>query len=106
MAMQFESEVVVQGATYFTGVIEGKELDSGTLFILEELDSKNGNATGSRTTENKCAGSETVKRIIKNQFPCKFKLVYERQVTKSGEKLIVIDARPIGLAKVGAGAGS
>lgn len=98
MAMQFETEAVVNGVTYFSGVIDGKELDSGTVFILEELDTKNGNAAGTRTTENKAVSSELVKRIIKNIFPCKFKLVYERQVTKGGERLIIIDARPIGPA--------
>jgi len=101
MAMQFESEAVVSGVSFFSGVIDGKELDSGTMFILEELDTKNGNANGSRTTENKCSSSETVKRIIKNTFPCKFKLVYERQVTKGGEKLIIIDARPMGSPLIG-----
>lgn len=100
MAMQFETEAVVNGVTFFHGVIDGKELDSGTMFILEELETKNGNAAGSRTTENKCSGSETVKRIMKNQFPSKFKLVYERQVTKAGEKLIIIDARPIGESRM------
>lgn len=95
MAMQFETEAIVNGVTFFNGVIDGKELDSGTMFILEELDRKNGNSAGARTTENKCVNSETVKRIIKNMFPSKFKLVYERQVTKVGEKLIIIDARPV-----------
>lgn len=95
MAMQFETDAVVNGVSFFNGVIDGKELDSGTLFILEELDTKNGNAAGTRTTENKAVNSEIVKRIMKNQFPCKFKLVYERQVTKGGEKLIIIDAKPM-----------
>jgi hypothetical protein len=100
MAMQFETEAVVNGVTFFQGVIDGKELDSGTVFILEELDTKNKNAAGTRTTENKAANSELVKRIINNIFPCKFKLVYERQVTKGGEKLIIIDARPSGPAHI------
>lgn len=100
MAMQFETEAVVNGVTFFNGVIDGKELDSGTMFILEELETKNGNANGTRTTENKCIDSELVKRIIKNPFPSKFKLVYERQVTKGGEKLIIIDARPIGSSHI------
>lgn len=100
MGMQFEAEAVVNGVTFFNGVIDGKELDSGTMFILEELESKNGNAAGARTTENKCVSSETVKRILKNIFPSKFKLVYERQVTKGGERLIIIDARPISSAHI------
>ena len=100
MAMEFEAEAVVNGVTFFDGVIDGKQLDSGTFFILEELDVTNKNAAGTRTTENKAVNSELVKRIIKNTFPCKFKLVYARQVTKSGEKLIIIDARPIGSAHI------
>lgn len=95
MAMQFETEVTVSGVAKFDGVIDGKQLDSGTMFILEELDDKAGNAKGQRTTENKCANSEVVKRVIDCQFPAKLKLVYERQVTKSGEKLIIIDARKL-----------
>jgi len=102
MAMQFETEAVVNGVSYFQGVIEGKELDSGTMFILEELDTKNDNAAGSRTTENKAVNSELVKRIMKNTFPSKFKLVYERHVTKGGERLIIIDARPIAAAQFSA----
>lgn len=100
MAMQFETEAVVNGVTFFNGVIDGKELDSGTMFILEELDMKNDNAAGTRTTENKCINSDLVKRIIKNTFPLKFRLVYERQVTKGGERMIIIDARPAGSAHI------
>lgn len=99
MAMQFETEAVVNGVSKFNGVIDGKELDSGTMFILEELDDKSGNAKGFRTTENKCANSEVAKRIMNQQFPCKCKLVYERQVSKSGEKLIIIDAKPVEIRK-------
>lgn len=95
MAMQFETEVIVSGVAKFNGVIDGKQLDSGTMYILEELDDKSGNLKGQRTTENKCINSEVVKRIMDCQFPVKLKLVYERQVTKSGEKLIIIDARKL-----------
>lgn len=100
MAMQFESEAVVNGVTFFKGVIDGKELDSGTMFILEGLDTTNGNAAGTRTTENKCTNSEIVKPFVNQMFPAKFKLVYERQVTKGGERLIIIAARPIGEARL------
>ena len=93
--MQFETTAMVSGVNFFNGVIEGKELDSGTLFILEELDVKNGNSKGSRTTENKAVNSEVVKRLINNEFPLKCRLVYDRQVTKNGEKMIVIDAKPV-----------
>lgn len=104
MAMQFETEAIIAGVTFFDGVIDGKQLDSGAIFINEELDTKNGNAAGTRTTENKTANSEIVKRIIKNSFPSKYKLVYERQVTKGGEKLIIIDARPVSARPAAPGA--
>ncbi len=99
MAMQFETEAIVNGVNFFNGVIDGKELDSGTMFILEELDTKNGTSKGARTTENRCANSEVIKRILRNEYPLRMKLVYERQVTKGGEKLIIIDARPVEAAR-------
>jgi hypothetical protein len=84
----------VSGVNMFNGVIDGKEIDSATMFILEELDAKSGNSKGSRTTENRCVGSDLVKRLLREEFPLKCKLVYERQVSKNGEKLIIIDAKP------------
>lgn len=99
MALQFNIQAVVQGVAKFDGVIDGKQLNSGTLFILEELDDKAGNAKGQRTTENKCVNADVVKRIMHLGFPGTFNLVYERQVTKGGERLIIVDAKPIELRK-------
>lgn len=97
MAMQFEAEAIIAGVTFYNGVIDGKTLDSGAFFINEELDRSNENANGTRTTENSAVNSEVVKRIIKNTFPCRMKLTYERKVTKGSEKLIIIDAKPVSI---------
>lgn len=101
MAEQFEKDQVVNGISYFEGEIDGKQLNSGTLFVLQELDSKSGKAKGQRTVEKKCESSDIVKRILHLEFPITCHLVYEERVSKSSEKLIVIDCRPISSARSG-----
>ena len=95
MAEQYEKDQVISGVAFFDGEIDGKKLDSGTLFILQELDEKNKNAKGQRTVEKKCDSSQVVKSIMHLEFPIKCRVVYEERVSKSAEKLIVISCRPV-----------
>lgn len=100
MAEQYEKDQVISGIAFFDGEIDGKKLDSGTLFILQELDGKNKNAKGQRTVEKKCDSAEIVKAIMHLEFPVKCKVIYEERVTKAAEKLIVISCRPLERARV------
>lgn len=100
MAERFEKEQVVNGVSFFEGAIDGKNLSSGTLFILQELDDSKGNAKGQRTVEKKCDSAEVVKRIVHNDFPLKCRVVYEERVSKSAEKLIVVECVPLGSARL------
>lgn len=95
MAEQYEKDQVISGVAFFDGEIDGKKLDSGTLFILQELDGKNKNAKGQRTVEKKCDSSEIVKGVMHLEFPIKCRVVYEERVTKAAEKLVVISCRPV-----------
>lgn len=102
MAEQFEKDQVISGVSFFEGQIDGKNLNSGTLFILQELDTKGKNAKGQRTVEKKCDSSDVVKAIMHLEFPLKCRVVYEERVSKSAEKLVVISCRPIEAARKGA----
>lgn len=95
----YEKEQVVHGVAYFDGEIDGKKLNSGTLFVKQEMDNSRGNAKGERTVEKKCDSAEIVKRLMHLEFPIKCRIVYEERVSKSAERLIVIDCTPIGSAK-------
>lgn len=100
MAEQFEKDQVVSGVSFFDGQIDGKQLNSGVLFILQELDTKNKNAKGQRTVEKKCDSDQVVKGIMHLEFPIKCHIVYEERVSKTAEKLVVISCRPLERARV------
>lgn len=95
----YEKEQVVHGVAFFDGEIDGKKLNSGTLFVKQEMDNSRGNAKGERTVEKKCDNSEIVKKLMHLEFPIKCKIVYEERVSKSAERLIVIDCVPLSSAR-------
>jgi hypothetical protein len=101
MAELFEKDQVVEGVAFFFGDIDGKQLNSGTIFIKSELDQSKGNAKGFRTVEYKADNSEVIKRVLHNEFPVRCKVTYEMRVTKSSNQMIVVDIKPIGSAKIG-----
>lgn len=100
MAEVFEKEQVISGVAFFDGNIDGKQLNSGTLFILQELDVSKGSAKGQRTVEKKCDGAEIVKCLMHLEFPLKCKVTYEERVSKGAERMVVIECVPIGSARL------
>jgi hypothetical protein len=100
MAEQFEKEQVISGCNFFDGDIDGKKINSGTLFILSELDERRGTSKGQRTVEKPCDSADVVKPIIHHEFPLRCRVVYEERVTKSSEKMIVISCVPVGPARM------
>lgn len=100
MAEVFEKEQVISGVSFFDGNIDGKQLNSGTLFILQELDASRSNAKGQRTVEKKCDSAEIVKKLIHHEFPLKCRLTYEERVSKGAERMVVIDCVPLGSARM------
>lgn len=99
MAEVYEKEQTLSGVAFFDGSIDGKALTSGTLFILQELDTSKGMCKGQRTVEKKCDSAELVKRLIHNEFPLRCRVVYEERVSKGTERMIVIDCVPLGAAR-------
>jgi hypothetical protein len=96
--MQSKMQSIVKGVSYFDGTIDGKQLNSGSVFIEEEMDDKNGNAKGFRTVEHKCSSADVVKRIIHNDFPAKCEIVLDLLVKKGTHSFVVSDIRPISSA--------
>lgn len=99
MAEIFEKEQIISGVAFFDGTIDGKQLNSGTLFILQELDTSRASAKGQRTVEKRCDSAEIVRRIIHLEFPLKCKVTYEERVSKGAERMVVIDCIPISSAR-------
>lgn len=65
--MEMIARVTVRGAKFFRGNLEGKDIDSGKLFVDVEL--KGETSWGTCTNELKCEGSKLIEQIKHNPFP-------------------------------------
>jgi hypothetical protein len=65
--MEMKAKVTIRGAKFFRGNIEGKDHDTGRIYIDVEL--KGENSFGVCTQELKCEGSKLIESIKHNPFP-------------------------------------
>lgn len=65
--MEMLAKVTIRGAKLFRGNIDGKDLDSGKIFVDVEL--KGETSWGVCTSEIKCEGSKIIDQIKHNTFP-------------------------------------
>lgn len=98
--MQFVTKAKITGVAFFAGNIDGKDLDSGTLFVEEPMDESTERAKGFRSVEYKAPSSALIKAIIHNSFPLIAELSVESKITKGGSSLIVVAVKPVQLAPV------
>lgn len=96
--MQFKTQAKVMGVAFFNDTIDGKKIDSGTLFVEEALDESTERSKGYRTVEYKCPDSSLVKAIMHNAFPMIAELSVESKVTKGANSLVVVGVKPVQLA--------
>lgn len=100
-----ELTVEVMGMKAFKGVIDGKSIDSGTLFARVKLTQKQNEAGknfkgGEAMEEWKVPSAEHVFRMQHLSFPFVAKLEVERLSNGSETKEVVVDVRPAELAPV------
>ena len=86
------------GCAFFSGNIDGKEIDSGTLFVEEQLDEGSGRAKGFRTVEYKTPSADLVKAVQHNAFPMMAEITVETKVSKGASALVVVAVKPVQLA--------
>jgi hypothetical protein len=65
--MEMTAKVTIRGAKAFKGNIDGKDLDSGKIYVDTEL--KGENSWGVCTQELRCEGGDMVRSIKHNPFP-------------------------------------
>lgn len=65
--MEMIARVTIRGAKLFRGNIDGKDLDSGKIYVDVEL--KGETSWGTCTQEYKCEGSKLIDNIKHNPFP-------------------------------------
>lgn len=65
--MEMLAKVTIRGAKYFRGNVDGKDLDSGKIFVDVQL--KGETSFGVCTDEIKCTDSKIIESIKHNPFP-------------------------------------
>lgn len=65
--MEMLARVTIRGAKLFRGNLDGKDIDSGKIYVDVEL--KGENSFGVCTNELKCEGSKLIDQIKHNPFP-------------------------------------
>lgn len=91
---QFSKVVAIKGVSFFADKIDGESINSGAVFIEEQLDDSKGRAKGFRTVEYKCPNSELPKALIHNTFPLECDVTFEITTSKRGQSITVVDAKP------------
>jgi hypothetical protein len=93
----FEKKQIIKGVSFFDGVIDGKEIRSGVVFIEHQLDESKGNAKGFRTVELK-ADCEAVKMVINQDYPLNANVLYEMRVSKGSHTMTIVRIDPLSKA--------
>lgn len=91
----WDKQLTVKGVTFFDGDIDGKRVQSGTVYIEEQMDEKSGNAKGFRTVEYKTT-PDVVKRVIHNDFPITAQVFFSMKVTKNANVVQIDELKPLG----------
>lgn len=92
-------KVKVTGVKFFAGDIDGKNIDSGKVFIEEQLDFTQGRAKGYATQEYSLGKAEAAKAIIHNEFPLVCEVEFMRVTNGDVSKTIVVTIKPLESAK-------
>ncbi|CAJ0679462.1 hypothetical protein [Ralstonia mannitolilytica] len=93
--MEMKARVTVRGAKTWVGNMEGKQLDTGTIYADVEL--RGEGSKGCFTQALKCENSEVVKKIINNPFPflAELSMVVTSNGKQDGEQKLVTQIVPL-----------
>ncbi|MEK6805317.1 MAG: hypothetical protein AABY95_01535 [Pseudomonadota bacterium] len=88
-------KVKVTGVKWFKGNIDGKDLDSGTVFVEERLDDRRGTAKGYACTPYKVSSAAVAIALSGRAFPLVCAVEFGRVTNGKGEsESIIEDIKP------------
>ena len=87
-------KVKVTGVRWFKGNIDGKELDSGKVYVEERLDDRRGTAKGYAATEYAVSSSAVAQALALREFPLTCNVEFERVSNGRESSTIIADIRP------------
>lgn len=88
-------KVKVTGVKWFSGEIDGKKIDSGTVFVEERLDERRGTAKGYAATAYKLSSSAAAQVLAKRDMPLQCEVEFERVTNGKESETIIADIRPL-----------
>lgn len=88
-------KVKVTGVKFFDGNVDGKNIDSGTVFIEQLLDFRNGTAKGFAATAYPLASSKEAKALMNHEYPLVCEVEFLTLTTGKGPKTVVNSLRPV-----------
>ena len=92
--MQMQIQGQIMGVKRFSGQIEGKNFDYCRVIVATPLDSTQGNALGSATTEYDFGASTNFEQFKAHQFPVDANLLVEVVTNGKTQKLKIIGFQP------------
>ena len=92
--MQMQIQGQIMGVKRFSGQIEGKNFDYCRVIVATPLDSTQGNALGSATTEYDFGASTNFEQFKAHQFPIDANLSVEVVTNGKTQKLKIIGFQP------------
>lgn len=94
----FDKTVVIRGVKFFSGTIDGKDIESGKFYVDEQIDETAGNAKGMYTVEYS-APCELAKASMTLDFPmtanCHFSMKQVNAGSGKAHKLTIDRFHPV-----------
>ncbi|CAJ0709528.1 hypothetical protein LMG7143_01105 [Ralstonia thomasii] len=93
--MEIKARVTVRGAKTWVGNMDGKQLDTGTIYADVEL--RGEGSKGCFTQALKCENSQVVKKIIDSPFPflAELSMVMTSNGKQDGDQQLVTQIVPL-----------
>lgn len=92
-------KVKVTGVTFFKDTIDGKQIDSGAVFIEESLNFQTGRSKGTASQKYSLGDASKAQAIYHNEFPLICEVEFTRVTNGNVSKNIVTSIKPIAQAK-------
>ena len=93
--MEMIARVTIRGAKTWVGVMDGKQLDTGTIYVDVEL--RGEDSKGTCTQALKCETSGVVKAVINNPFPfiAEVSILETSNGKEKGDQKVVTSIKPM-----------
>ena len=94
-------EAMIEGLAFWDKAIDGQEINTGSVYLIEEFDPLNPNLAGRRIVEYKTGSAELVKPYIqqhkdgKLQFPLRARITFALITGKSTTSVRVVEFQPL-----------